>query len=343
MSRRQTLIYLLCSSLLGYAEPAAAAITVQQEECPELDVVELQRLLMIELQALQQQPAGLHSKVAVKCQQGAFEITVQVSPEEAPVTRHVYRDPSAGAARERELALLISQQFFPSWAVQPPSETAPAQPKPEPKSQAKSASEAKQKPPEPRPPPAAATPVEDKAPRTRSSVGRTLWELDVHLRGGVRDLQRPFFSWAPEARLSATYAGWRLLLAASFEQGTAARQLGEVSARAAAAGLGIGRRFALSSNVDFDLDLQGEYVFASFEPRAQQDGVTVTSLSGSAAQLQVLGGPRLELGSLDLGLALRVGYTIPRVLGHVSQEASVHLDGLWFAGGLFIGVPLGGS
>jgi hypothetical protein len=159
-------------------------------------------------------------------------------------------------------------------------------------------------------------------------------------RLGVRDTRNSFYTLAPDARLALRFDDWRLSLAASFERGSATRELGETRAEVWSTGAGVGRRVALATRFAIDADAQVDYVYAALSPTSSDVNVVSTPVRGSAAQAAMVVSPRVMFDLVHLGLSLHAGYTVPRVRGAVSGDASVILDGPWYGVGAFVGLPL---
>jgi hypothetical protein len=240
-----------------------------------------------------------------------------------PVTaKHLERELPAptGKGRERTFALAISQLYLTSWmelAMTPPPEPV-GPPKDAPGSRA------------------ARTIVQKKVEPEPTWSADAMLGVALRSRGGnvLDDLTGVF-------RASAYLPnGFGAFVLASHESLRVERERGNVDATLDS--IGVGGAFRSHGVLAFDARLGVNLVFARLDGRPSSDRVVASGGSGTALDVALAAGPTLVAGPFRIGLEAQLGYLAPGLTADVRSEEPVRLHGVWFGGGVHVGLGFGG-
>jgi len=308
----------LAATIVLFAGVARAELGVEIEGCGEVDRDEIERLVALDLASVIEERKAPFPPARVVCDGAKMKIVV-----DDPVTaKHLERELPApiGKGRERTFALAISQLYLTSWlelAMRPPSEPV-GPPKDAPGSRAARTIAAKKVEPAP----------------TWSADAMLGISLRSRAGLGLDDLAGVF-------RASAYLPnGLGAFILASTESLRVARDRGNVDVTFDS--IGVGGAYRSHQTLAFDARVGAHLVFARVDGRPSGDRTVASGGSGTALDLALAAGPTLIAGPFRIGVEGQLGYLVPGVTAEVRSEEPVHLHGLWFGGGVHVGLGLGG-
>lgn len=307
----------LMPSIVGASPDEMPHVRVRTTACPDLDSSELERLLALELVGRHADEEDIPTVViGVRCVEEILQLSVV-----APGTgRRVHRELPAphpdDPARERVVALTLSELFETAWLdllSAPPGW-----------SDSTTSDEETSTPPAAPPPP---------APRRRDEV---IFAASARLR----HLPGIF----PTGRVEVGYGGWlrpswRLFGLADVEYGGTRRELGVVHGIGTALGAGATYRSPRIGHVTLDISLRGAARYLRLVGVSDEVGVDTGSAQGIAAEGTLTIGPTFAFERTRLGLFVEGGYTAPGPNGRITADDPARMDGGFIGLGLELAVP----
>lgn len=295
-------------------------LSVSSEGCTALHDGEVERILAIELAPVSASWSSHEPlRVELTCE-GMHVRTVAIDPvTDKRLSREIDLQ-AAGAARDRTVALLVSQLFLSSWSelLIEARREAPLVPHPAPPPAVTHAAESMAR---------DATGAGDTRIAVGAVIGPRVRAFDAPRIGGHVGV-RPSLSLGPHARV---------LLELGYERGSASRALGSVSTSIASALAGASWRTQLVSSLAVEMGaLAGvAYVDASGDAISPATGAGARSAVGEGA---FFAGPVLSSGIVHIGLEASLGLTFPRAVARVERGDDVVVSGLWAGLGLAVAI-----
>ena len=307
----------------GRARAQSRAVTVQATACEDLDLTEIERLLAIDLAEVSAQLKEGTPTVHLTCSAGSVKIAVPDPITDKRLERDIPAPPQN--ARERTIALAVSELFLTSWLELLLSERTRRE------ASVRVVST-----------PAAAGAAERMARGSVHVITGTRWEIALASAARFHDRSAPLTLWETSLRPTIFLSGGlHLSIEAGYARGNAARPNGVVDASLARLGLGAGLRSPRFGVLSFDVGASASTVYARLEGRPSNDGVSGASAAGVGGEVSIGGGPLLSLGIFRIGADARAIATFPTLSGRVSNVDPVKLGGAWFVVSASLGLAWG--
>jgi hypothetical protein len=290
-------------------------VAVSVEGCGDLDEGEIERLLVLELNASGLEDPTVVLTVRFECEGSTVLVTARDPLTSKQLAREIPAPSEGTVGREREIALAASQLFLASWLELLLKNRPPA------------AEEGV---------PAEAVSAAEEAASAAVAVSRARTELGAGVGGRLRSLGEIL----PTFRAGLRGGGWTgengpaLFGRVDFEIGRASREIGEVDLYAVLAGIELAWRFALSSRWGIDLGVAVAGGYAHLAARDPTAGVFAESIGGLTGEGGAFVGPVLAIGGLALSLVIEGGYSVPNPIGRVEGAEPVTVGGGWIGVGL---------
>lgn len=305
----------LSSASLAHAQQRTESrfVIVSSDNCAELRIPEIERVLSVELEAMAKSWSGSEPLgVEISCEGATVRIVASDPLTEKRLSRDV-RVASMKGDRDRTVALLISQLFLSSWSELLLREREVA----------------KELPPLSRPVPRA----QANAARgmAREALGGRAWRPAIAIGAGPRLralTDAPVLAVVAFARPMVVVGPQRFFLELAIERGSKEASLGSVRHLLASAALGASWRFPARGALALDVGAMAGASYVDVAGNANT-GAVGTSASGVVGEASIFAGPSLSLGVARVGLELAGGTTFPRIVGRVSRGDDVTVSGLW--------------
>ena len=319
---RSGIVAVVFTAILASAATARAAgrgIDVAAAGCTDLDANDVQRLLLLELDAVAREP-GDPLKVELSCE-GDDLRAVAVDPiTEKRLERRVPFPPNRvpPAARARVVAVLVSQLFLTSWAellLQRPQAPSLLPPPPHTDAAVKLASKSLE------------------LPKSRGNL-RAGAGAGIDLRAFAAPIALAavrVFAAIGVKRAQAT-------VAIGLERGNASRDAGQITASIAdvALSLSVGIVRARSGRFGLDAGVRGGASAVDVHAVSASPAMSGASAGGVVGHAGIEVVPHVVLGELDLGLAVSAGYAFPKATARVAGEEPLALAGFFSGASLIV-------
>ncbi len=312
----------VCFSTLAFACALTAAgparadspLLFEAERCDALDMVELERLLQLELEG---ELGDERVRVRLKCVPSGVQVDADKADGRA-LHRMLALPASEEPGRERLIAIATAQVVRALAWLPAPVAAAPAA-----------------APADPHTPPSRQSPRKPPLPRARHGEQGS---IAVNAGARVRDVDPRFLTWTAGLRGRMHVAGpWSLLLGSAFEGGGTERSAGFVRHRSARGELGVSHRLWESSHAAVDARWLASFGYfrLSGQPRAGYEGFDVDGLElESSLGVQ----PMLRASVLEFALYVDAGASLPNADALVEDDQRVTTRGVWLALGAALGV-----